>query len=114
VTGQRHTFDTVARFIAQLNVGEWVERAACRGAGPRLWFPTTNGITAESTAARAICAECPVVDECRDYGVAHEPRWGIWGGLNAKERRDERRARKAAAVDPIGDLFARIAVELGA
>ena len=39
------------------------------------------------SAAKRICAECPVRRECFDYAMrVHEP-FGIWGGLTEAERR---------------------------
>jgi hypothetical protein len=44
--------------------GDWVSSAACRGADPELFFADKG----ESyTEARAICAECRVIHECRRY-----------------------------------------------
>ena len=38
-------------------------------------------------AAKAICAKCPVINQCREYALAaHEP-YGVWGGLTQEERR---------------------------
>lgn len=38
--------------------------------------------------AKAICAGCPVVEDCLDYAVRIKEQHGIWGGLNENERRD--------------------------
>lgn len=67
---------------------DWRERAACRGMGPRIFFPRTF----ESAApAKAVCATCPVTAQClrfcrKELGGL-EKRTGIWGGLTEKERR---------------------------
>lgn len=116
MTDTRITPDFAARWAAHLNAGEWVERAACRGAGPRLWFPDDNGISVESKAAKAICAECPVQVDCREYGIEHEPKHGIWGGLAAKEHVAIRRKRRARDAHNAAtrDLFDRIAGEVEA
>jgi len=37
--------------------------------------------------AKAICGECRVIDECRDYALEIREQHGIWGGLNELERR---------------------------
>ena len=64
---------------------EWVARAACVGHDPDLWFPD-KGQHNTSKRARAICRECPVLDECRAFGLAHNLA-GIWGGLTSDQRR---------------------------
>lgn len=33
-----------------------------------------------------MCATCPVLRACRDYGVNAQEPYGIWGGLTAQER----------------------------
>ena len=107
---------SITWFREQTDIGGWVEAAACRGAGPRLWFPDDNGISVESKAAKAICAECPVQVDCREYGIEHEPKHGIWGGLAAKERVAIRRKRRARDAHNAAtrDLFDRIAGEVEA
>jgi hypothetical protein len=38
--------------------------------------------------ARAICASCPVLQECRDYSLRFDAVSGIWAGLDRYERYD--------------------------
>jgi WhiB family redox-sensing transcriptional regulator len=59
-------------------------QAACRGKDPNLWFPEQGTPAGE---AKTICHTCPAQEECLDYALAHPWLQGIWGGLNAKERR---------------------------
>ncbi|MHB8671191.1 MAG: WhiB family transcriptional regulator [Acidimicrobiales bacterium] len=66
---------------------EWMLRAACRGMDTDMWFPDSSGYSANARKARAICATCPVREECASYAVANCERWGIWGGCNADQRR---------------------------
>lgn len=42
---------------------------------------------ARETAAKVVCATCPVITTCREYALARREEWGIWGGLTATERR---------------------------
>ena len=35
--------------------------------------------------AKDICAECPMLQSCRNYAMKHENH-GVWGGLSADER----------------------------
>nr|BFE86401.1 hypothetical protein GCM10020093_090020 [Planobispora longispora] len=56
------------------------------GSDPELFFPLSPSAEQEARA-KAVCAGCPVLDECRAYAVrAGEPE-GIWGGLTVQERR---------------------------
>lgn len=70
-------------------VPDWHSRAACSDSDPDLFFPDT-GAREQITAAKQICAGCPVRAECLADVVAWEPpsyRNGIAGGLTAQERR---------------------------
>lgn len=59
----------------------WQEFAACAGKPTALFFPDHgNG----ASAAKRICATCPVVAECRDEGM--HVAYGIWAGLTEAER----------------------------
>lgn len=68
---------------------DWTNRAACLGAEPELFFPVGSGGMALSdvAAAKAICARCPVVMECREYATRSRQPFGVWGGLDEEERR---------------------------
>ena len=64
---------------------------ACRGMGDWPFF----GADAESSYARArrvglakaICASCPAVLQCRSFAVRTGQVFGIWGGLSEQELR---------------------------
>ena len=63
---------------------DWQERALCAETDPEAFFPEKGGSTRE---AKKICASCDVRSECLDYALAHDERFGIWGGLSERERR---------------------------
>jgi WhiB family redox-sensing transcriptional regulator len=46
---------------------------------------------ARERRAKAVCAACPVREQCLAHAVAYDERYGIWGGLNQDERRHLRR-----------------------
>lgn len=74
--------------------GPWHRHAACRTAPPSLFFPERGDPTAP---AKAICAKCPVLVECRAYALDAGPvLHGIWGGMSGRERQRLHRARSAA------------------
>ena len=67
---------------------EWQERALCSQTDPEAFFPEKGGSTRE---AKRICLGCEVRDACLDYALAHDERFGIWGGLSERERRKLKR-----------------------
>jgi WhiB family redox-sensing transcriptional regulator len=62
----------------------WQERALCAQTDPEAFFPEKGGSTRE---AKRICTGCEVRSECLEYALAHDERFGIWGGLSERERR---------------------------
>lgn len=65
----------------------WVLDANCVGTDPEAFFPEKGGSTRE---AKRICARCTVQAECLDYSLGE--RFGIYGGLSERERRDINKA----------------------
>ena len=63
---------------------EWQDRALCAQTDPEAFFPEKGGSTRE---AKRICLGCEVRDECLEYALANDERFGIWGGLSERERR---------------------------
>jgi WhiB family redox-sensing transcriptional regulator len=62
----------------------WRERAACRGARIEVFFPGRGEMAG---AARQICAQCPVRQQCLEFAVSNRIAYGIWGGLTGPDRR---------------------------
>jgi WhiB family transcriptional regulator, redox-sensing transcriptional regulator len=62
----------------------WQERALCAQTDPEAFFPEQGGSTRE---AKRVCLSCDVRGECLEYALAHDERFGIWGGLSERERR---------------------------
>ena len=62
----------------------WQERALCAQTDPEAFFPEKGGSTRE---AKRVCLTCDVRGECLEYALAHDERFGIWGGLSERERR---------------------------
>lgn len=76
ITGFDEMFDSIEE--------QWQERALCAQTDPEAFFPEKGGSTRE---AKRICLGCEVRDECLEYALAHDERFGIWGGLSERERR---------------------------
>ncbi|EID53436.1 WhiB family transcriptional regulator [Saccharomonospora xinjiangensis] len=86
--------------------GEWWQDAACRDEDPELFFPVSDmGPGARQTArAKAVCARCPVRDQCLRYALENGLDHGIFGGLTERERRDLlHRNRRASRVQDAAD-----------
>ena len=62
----------------------WAVFAACKDATEISFFPQKKD---EERAALAICSICPVCDVCLEHALATNERFGVWGGLNERERR---------------------------
>ena len=74
---------------------DWQYSGTCRGQDPSLFFHPEGerGGTRRrrDDAAKAICAECPVIVQCRNHALlVHEP-YGVWGGMSEDERRSLKR-----------------------
>ncbi len=67
----------------------WQERGMCAGLEPdeadALFHPMPRDHE-EKAEAKAICARCPVRQECFDYAIDHDITAGIWGGMTGAER----------------------------
>ena len=62
----------------------WQERGLCAQTDPEAFFPEKGGSTRE---AKKVCLTCDVRQECLEYALANDERFGIWGGLSERERR---------------------------
>ncbi len=69
----------------------WREQAACSGVDSDLFFPASEDDVQATNQAKAICAECPVREACLQYALATNQSAGVWGGLDAGDRRRMRR-----------------------
>lgn len=70
----------------------WEADARCRGLDGALFFgpngfePKRDRIAREGRA-KAVCADCPVIDACRSHAIEQGELYGVWGGLGEAERR---------------------------
>lgn len=88
--------------------GAWADHPdrPCADTDTNLWYPVSGrtgrrggpdaATKAAVTEAKALCARCPVLHDCRAHGIAHE-QWGVWGGLTETEREAIRRSARGAA-----------------
>lgn len=62
----------------------WMADAVCAQTDPESFFPEKGGSTRE---AKKVCFSCEARTECLQYALAHNERWGVWGGVSERERR---------------------------
>jgi WhiB family redox-sensing transcriptional regulator len=82
------TYDRSDRAVVD-NRAEWWSLGACLSADPDLFFPISESGPArrQVTAAKAVCADCQVREQCLSYALAADPIQGVWGGTSEEERR---------------------------
>ncbi|NCD15855.1 MAG: WhiB family transcriptional regulator [Actinobacteria bacterium] len=82
-----------------MDLWEWQYQGLCRDADPEIFFHPEGerGGTRRrrDEAAKAICARCPVIEQCREHALAVQEPYGVWGGLSEDERAQIVQARKA-------------------
>ncbi|MDN3496428.1 WhiB family transcriptional regulator [Planococcus sp. APC 4015] len=66
----------------------WQTDALCSQTDPEAFFPEKGGSTRD---AKRICTTCDVRDQCLEYALQNDERFGIWGGLSERERRKLKR-----------------------
>lgn len=72
----------------------------CRDIDPETYFPTNAKESYYAPKVTApLCAECPFLQECRDYAISYGVS-GYWGGMSEPARRAER-ARLGIAAIPV-------------
>lgn len=86
----------ILRFIFQDET--WMARAACR----KLDIPVEERLKMffvhrgqSQKPAKAVCAKCPVRQQCTEYAQRSFTEWGIWGGkIRHRGQAPKRRRRK--------------------
>lgn len=81
---------TVRLLPPMADVWAWQQPGLCRGVDSSMFF----GVEGESRhtrihreqVAKALCGQCQVIAECREYAMTVGEPYGIWGGLSAAER----------------------------
>lgn len=68
----------------------WQDEGLCAQVGPEMFF---LDVGQSSKSAKEMCRSCPVLEQCREYAIVHDERFGIWGAMSERERKKERTAR---------------------
>jgi WhiB family redox-sensing transcriptional regulator len=67
---------------------DWQEQGACSGMESWVFFPEERGNATQVQWAKRICRNCPVLETCRNWALSHGEKFGVWGGLSERERRE--------------------------
>lgn len=86
--------DSVLGVAVETDTSFWAD-ASCNDGGGGLAGLFFSDELLDIAAAKRICAECPVLEECLEGALARKEPWGVWGGqlfsngkiLTAKRRR---------------------------
>lgn len=74
------------------DIWDWQFEGACRGADPTIFFHPEGerGPSRENrdAAAKAVCAGCPVLQECAEHALRVREPYGVWGGMTEDEREE--------------------------
>jgi WhiB family redox-sensing transcriptional regulator len=80
-------------------------QAKCEEIGDHIFFPEFDTeekdkeeLYKETMFAKSICASCPLLKKCRDYGLQNRV-YGIWGGMGYYERTQYWRKNKIIPKD---------------
>jgi len=72
---------------------DWMDAALCLQVDPELFFPE-KGETGNSTAAKKVCFNCDVREECRDSSLERSLEYGVWAAETEKARRVIKKSRE--------------------
>jgi WhiB family redox-sensing transcriptional regulator len=78
---------------------DWQLQGKCRGLPPETFFPddhATSNRRKQENAAKRICQQCPVLEQCRDHALRTPEPHGIWGAMTAQERARAMMGRRQA------------------
>ncbi|MGW2207509.1 WhiB family transcriptional regulator [Streptomyces sp. NPDC001774] len=70
-------------FSARFSTANWHQFAGCAEADGEIFFSDDE---AASSSAQRLCDTCPVVRLCREHAEQTPERFGVWGGMTARER----------------------------
>ena len=79
----------------------WHADAACRGQTAVMFPVAEHCHRLDTSAARALCARCPVQAPCAEQGRTE--RYGVWGAGGSSSGRVRQRERSAAIRDALAD-----------
>jgi WhiB family redox-sensing transcriptional regulator len=75
--------DPMLPYLDHADDGRWREQAACATVGLAVMFDSS---AAGKARAKAVCAGCPVTEQCLDFALQNDLAHGVWGGPDKNER----------------------------
>lgn len=69
-------------FLVNMNES-WRNKAVCRTTKTINWFDEDKH---QIKMAKEACRKCPVADQCLEFAVRNQERFGVWGGFTPRER----------------------------
>ena len=79
----KNTDNSSASTLRRNDSVDW-DRAICPQTDPDAYFPEA-GLT--TRALKKICMSCDIREDCLQYAIDNDERFGVWGGLSESERR---------------------------
>lgn len=76
----------------------WRDEALCAQTDPEIFFPEKGS---DDGRGKRICARCDAKTMCLAFALENDERYGIWGGLSA---RDRTRIRKELQIKPLTQI----------
>lgn len=78
---------------------DWQLHGSCRGKDSDVFYHPDgergHARIRRENRAKAICKQCPVIEQCREHALRVGESYGIWGGLSEAERMTILRQRVA-------------------
>ena len=72
------------------DVWDWQLQGTCRTSDPDVFFHPEGergpARVNRELAAKAVCATCPVIQQCAAHALAVREPYGVWGGMSEDER----------------------------
>lgn len=85
--------DMLADLLHMAASTSWQEQALCAQSDPEVFFPEKG---TSPKPAKMVCFRCEVRQECLQYALDNNERYGVWGGLSERQRRRLRSEAVAA------------------
>ena len=86
-------------YVLRYNAHLW-DRAMCRNIDTDVFYPAQELFSRdEERMFKKMCSDCPSVQPCLEWGLAHE-RYGVWGGTTPPMRHKMRKSLGLAISEP--------------
>ena len=84
------------------DIWDWQLLGSCRRQDPDLFFHPEGergpSRVNRETSAKAVCATCPVLQQCAAHALAVREPYGVWGGMSEEDREAVYNGRRKLAL----------------